>query len=142
MFQDNWNTTTVDNQRGRSKLVKGGISHSTCGSSDVQVSPGRRLFRSSFVLLGAAGVLLVVGAIVAGVWAARTLTAEDHPPKWMTDQQALMDAVEHDNALADQDLLKPRARGEFGPFLAVGPEDVNEPVSRERCDVQTSSGLG
>jgi hypothetical protein len=94
------------------------------------------------MLLGAAGVVLVVGAIVAGVWAARTLTAEDHLPKWITDQEALMDAVEHDNALAEQDLLKPRARGEFGPFLAVGPEDVNEPVSRERCDVQTSYGLG
>ncbi len=53
-----------------------------------------------------------------------------------------MDAVEHDNALAEQDLLKPRARGQFGPFLAVGPEDVNEPVGRERCDVQTSYGVG
>jgi hypothetical protein len=51
-----------------------------------------------------------------------------------------MDAVDHDNALEAQDLLKPRARGQFGPFLAVGPEDVNESVSRERCDVQTSYG--
>jgi len=93
----------------------------------------------SFVF--AIGVVFVVGAIVAAVWAARTLTAED-PPEWMTDQQALEDAVEHDNALMAQDLLKPRARGEFGPFLLVGPEDVNEPVSLERCDVQTSSGLG
>jgi hypothetical protein len=94
------------------------------------------------VLLGAAGVVLVVGAIVAGVWAARTLTAEDHLPKWMTDQQALMDAVDHDNALADQDLLKPRATGEYGPFLLVGSGDVSESPSRERCDVQTSYGLG
>jgi hypothetical protein len=89
----------------------------------------------------AIGVVLLVGAIVAGVWAARTLTAED-PPEWMTDQQALMEAINHDNALAAQDLLKPRARGQFGPFLAVGPDDPSEPVSRERCDVETSSGLG
>jgi hypothetical protein len=94
------------------------------------------------VLLGAIGVVLLAGVIVAAVWAVRTLTAKDHLPKWMTDQEALMDAVEHDNALADQDLLKPRARGQFGPFLAVGPEDVNEPVSREHCDVQTSYGIG
>jgi hypothetical protein len=111
------------------------------GSNDVQASPGRRLFRRSFVLLGTIGLVLVVGAIVAAVWAARTLTA-DNPPDWMTDQQALMDAVEHDNALAAQDLLKPRARGEYGPFLLVGPGDVSESPSPERCDVQTSYGLG
>jgi len=93
----------------------------------------------SFVF--AIGVVFVVGAIVVGVWAARAITAED-PPEWMTDQQALMDAVEHDNALAEQDLLKPRARGEFGPFLLVGPGDVDESASLERCDVQTSYGLG
>lgn len=122
-------------------MVKGGISLSTCGSKDVKASPRRRLFRSSFVLLGAVGVVFVVGAIVAAVWVARTLN-EENPPAWMTDQEALMDAVEHDNALADQDLLKPRARGEFGPFLAVGPEDVNEPVDPEHCDVQTSYNIG
>ena len=122
-------------------MDEGGISHSTCGSNDVKASPGRRLFRSSFVLLGAIGVVFVVGAIVAAVWTARTLN-EENPPAWMTDQQALMDAIDHDNALAAQDLLKPRARGEFGPFLAVGPEDTSEPVSRERCDVQTSYGIG
>jgi hypothetical protein len=132
---------TVDNQGARSKLVEGGISHSTCGSDDVQASPGRRLSRRSFVLLGTIGLVLVVGAIVAAVWAARTLTAEDHLPKWLTDQQALEDAVDHDNALADQDSLKPKARGEFGPFLAVGPGDASEPVSRERCDVEASYGL-
>lgn len=94
----------------------------------------------SFVL--AIGVVFVAGVIVAGVWAARTLTAEDHLPKWMTDQQALMDAVDHDNALAAQDLLKPRARGEYGPFLLVGPGDVSESPSPERCDVETSYGIG
>jgi hypothetical protein len=52
-----------------------------------------------------------------------------------------MDAVDHDNALADQDSLKPKARGEYGPFLLVGSGDVSEPVSRERCDVETSYGL-
>lgn len=93
------------------------------------------------MLLGAAGVVLVVGAIVAGVWAARTLN-EENPPAWMTDQEALMDAVEHDNALADQDLLKPRARGQFGPFLLVGPGDVSESPSPERCDVETSYNIG
>jgi hypothetical protein len=133
---------TVDNQRGRSKLVKGRISHSTCGSKDVRTSPGQRLFRRSFVLLGTIGLVLVVGTIMAGVWAARTLTAEDHPPKWMTDQQALMDAVEHDNALIDQDLLKPAARGAYGPFLLVGPGDVSESPSPDRCDVQTSYNIG
>jgi len=92
------------------------------------------------VLLGTIG--LVVGAIVGGVWAAKTLTAEDHLPKWITDQEALMDAVEHDNALAEQDLLKPRARGEFGPFLAVGPGDVGESPSPERCDLETSYNIG
>jgi len=91
------------------------------------------------VLLGAIGVVFVVGAIVAGVWAARTLN-EENPPAWLTDEQARMDAVDHDNALEAQDLLKPRARGQFGPFLAVGPEDVNEPVSREHCDVWASYG--
>jgi hypothetical protein len=133
---------TVDNQRGRSKLVEGRISHSTCGSNDVQASPGRRLFRSSFLLLGTIGVVLVVGAIVAGVWAARTLTAEDHLPKWMTDQQALMDAVDHDNALFDQDSLKPKARGEYGPFLLVEPGVVSESPSPDRCDVETSYNIG
>jgi hypothetical protein len=91
--------------------------------------------------LRAVAVVLVVGAIVASVWAARTLTAEN-PPKWVTDQQALKEAIEHDNALIAQDSLKPRARGRFGPFLVVGPGDANEPVSREHCDVETSSGLG
>jgi hypothetical protein len=132
---------TVDNQRGRSKLVEGGISHSTCGSNDVQASPGRRLFRSSFVLLGTIGVVLVVGAIVAGVWAARTLT-EENPPAWMTDDQARAKALWHDESLQAQDLLKPRARGEFGPFLAVGEHEVSESPSPERCDVQTSYGIG
>jgi len=94
------------------------------------------------MLLGAAGVVLVVGAIVAGVWAARTLTEENHLPKWVTDQQALEDAVEHDNALIDQDLLKPKARGEYGPFLLVGPGDVGESPSPERCDLETSYNIG
>jgi hypothetical protein len=134
---------TIDNQRGRSKLVEGRFSHSTCGSNDVSGSPGRRLFRSPFVLLGTIGVvLLVVGAIVAGIWAAKTLTAQDHLPKWMTDQQALMDAVDHDNALADQDSLKPKARGEYGSFLLVGPGNVSQSPIPERCDVQTSYGIG
>ena len=72
---------------------------------------------------------------------AGTFTTEN-PPKWMTDQQALMETIKHDNALIDQDLLKPQARGDFGPFLLVGPGDVNAPPSRERCDVQTSYGIG
>jgi len=87
------------------------------------------------------GAVFLVGLIVAAIWAARTLTAES-PPEWVTDQRALTEAIKHDSALAAQDLLKPRARGQFGPFLAVGPQDVSEPVSRERCDVQTSYGLG
>ena len=91
------------------------------------------------MLLGAIGVVFVVGAIVAGVWAARTLN-EENPPAWLTDDQARMDALEHDYALQAPDLLKPRARGQFGPFLAVGPEDFNEPVSREHCDVSASYG--
>lgn len=108
----------------------------------MNASSDRGLSRNSFVLLGAIGVVFVVGAIVAGVWAARALTAENHLPKWMTDQQALMDAVEHDNTLADQDLLKPRARGAYGPFLLVGPGDVSESPSPDRCDVQTSYNIG
>lgn len=107
----------------------------------MKASSGRGLSRNSFVLLGAAGVVLVVGIIVAGVWAARTLTAQN-PPEWITDQQAAREAMEHDNALIDQDLLKPAARGEYGPFLLVGPGDVSESPSPERCDVETSYGIG
>lgn len=92
-------------------------------------------------VLALIGVVFVVGAIVAGVWAARTLTAEN-PPKWAAEEQALQEARRYDEGLEQQDLLKPRARGEFGPFLAVGPEDVNEPVPRERCDVQATYGIG
>jgi len=87
-------------------------------------------------------VVLVLAPTVVAVWAARTIDDKDRLPEWVTDQQALMDAIEHDNALIEQDLLKPRARGEFGPFLLVGPEDVNETVSRERCDVRNSYGVG
>jgi len=79
---------------------------------------------------------------VVAVWAAKTLNEHDQVPKWVTDQQALKEAVEHDNALIEQDQLKPRARGEFGPFLAVAPEDINEPASREHCDVRNSYGVG
>jgi hypothetical protein len=67
---------------------------------------------------------------------------ENQPPEWVTDQQAMMDAIEHDNALADQDLLKPQARGEYGPFLLVGPGEVGESPVRQRCDVQTSYNIG
>jgi len=87
-------------------------------------------------------VVLVLAPTVVAVWAAATLNEHDHLPRWVTDQQALMDAVDHDNALAEQDLLKPRARGEFGPFLLIGPGDVNESPSPERCDVQTSYNIG
>lgn len=87
-------------------------------------------------------VVLVLGPTVVAVWAASTINEEDQVPKWVTDQQALMDAVDHDNALAEQDLLKPRARGEFGPFLLVGPGDPNESASREHCDVSASYGIG
>jgi hypothetical protein len=60
----------------------------------------------------------------------------------MTDEQARRNALWHDENLQTQDLRKPRARGEFGPFLAVGEHYVSESPSRERCDVQTSYGIG
>lgn len=93
--------------------------------------------------LRAVAVVLVVGAMATGVWAARTLTAED-PPQWVTttDEQGVKEMVDHDNALIEQDLLKPAAKGEFGPFLLVGPGDPNESASPERCDVQTSYNIG
>jgi hypothetical protein len=87
-------------------------------------------------------VALVIGPTVVAVLVATTLDEEDQLPRWVTDQQALMDAVDHDNALIDQDLLKPQARGEFGPFVLVGPGDASESPVRERCDVQTSYNIG
>jgi hypothetical protein len=87
-------------------------------------------------------VVLVLAPTVVAVLAATTLDEHDHLPRWVTDQQALMDAIDHDNALAEEDVLKPQARGEFGPFLLVGPGDVNESPSPERCDVQTSYNIG
>ena len=86
-------------------------------------------------------VALVIGPTVVAVLVATTLDEEDQLPRWVTDQQALMDAVEHDNALIDQDLLKPQARGEFGPFVLVGPGDSNESATRERCDTRAAYGL-
>jgi hypothetical protein len=86
---------------------------------------------------------LVIAPTVVAVWAARTLTAED-PPEWVnvTDEQGVKAIADHDNALSNEDGLKPKARGEFGPFLLVGPGDVSESPPRERCDVETSYGIG
>ena len=86
-------------------------------------------------------LLLVIGPTVVAVWAARTFTPAELP-EWLTDQEAQTDAMVRDNALFDKELLKPRARGEFGPFLLVGPGDVSESGSHERCDVETSYGIG
>ena len=86
------------------------------------------------------GIVLVVAPIVASVWAASTLD-EENPPKWMTDDQARRNALLHDESLEAQDLLKPKARGEFGPFLLVGPGDVDESPSLEHCDVRAAYGL-
>lgn len=89
---------------------------------------------------------LVIGPTVAAIWAATTLDEHDHLPRWVTDEQARMDAIDHDNALIDQDLLKPQARGEFGPFLLVAPGDANEDAGQsakiEHCDVRDSYGVG
>ena len=87
-------------------------------------------------------VVLVIAPTVVAVWAATTITAED-PPKWVTttDQKGVQEIVDHDNALIDQDLLKPQARGEFGPFVLVGPGDSNESATRERCDTRAAYGL-
>ena len=87
-------------------------------------------------------VVLVLGPTAVAVLAATTLDEHHHLPRWVTDQQALMDAIDHDNALAEEDVLKPQARGEFGPFLLVGPGDVSESPIPERCDVQTSYNIG
>ena len=89
-------------------------------------------------------VVLVLGPTAVAVLAATTLDEDDHLPKWVTttDEQGVKDIVDHDNALIDQDLLEPQARGEFGPFLLVGPGDVSESPIPERCDVQTSYNIG
>jgi hypothetical protein len=122
---------TVDNQRNKDRVVSGGE------SSVPRVPANVAVLRRALLVC----VVLVLAPTVVAVWAATTPDEDDHPPRWVTDQQALMDAVDHDNALIDQDLLKPQARGEFGPFVLVGPGDSNESATRERCDTRAAYGL-